>query len=155
MLATSTTFPNGVPGAHIPLAPGLAALSIPERMVEVIRRQQRDGQPTTRDDFHQAEETCDLSDAELNGHIGQAKRLANVGTVRHDQPGRPVDPWEYDRDYRSERVSFGARIIAGMLPEPGDLFVALRNRGFCTREIGALWPEIIAEAALLFTRQVR
>jgi hypothetical protein len=136
---------------RIPLAPALAALTVPERMLAVIRRQAHQGQPTTREDFRQAEETCDLSDGELDASIGDAKRLANPEVVRHDRPQPPVNPWDHDPEYRKERVAHAAGIIAGLMPNPGDLLVALRQRNFSTAEIGALWPEIIAAAAHSFS----
>lgn len=141
-------------GTYLP--PALAALSIPERMREVIRRKTRQGQPTTRDDFHGAEETCDLSDAELDTNIGAASRLASAEAVRHDQPTAPVHPWDFDPDYRRERVARGAEIIGGLLPDAPAIHLALRSAGFATREVGDLWPELIEAAAHGFrTAQVR
>lgn len=134
----------------IPLPPSVAALSIPERMAIVIREKAREGQPTTRDDFHQALETSDLSDGELDENIGRAKRLMHPEIVRHDQPAAPSYAWEQDLDYRNERVTRGAGIIAGMMPDPGDIHTQLRTAGFSTREVGALWGEIIARAGSMF-----
>lgn len=132
----------------VPLAPPLAALSIPERMLAVITRNRLAGLATTRDDFHQAEETCDLSDAELDANIGRAKRLANRDAVRHDQPAAPVSPWEADPDYRASRIALAAGTLAGLMPTEAEAIAILRTGDrFSVRELGALWPEIITETA--------
>lgn len=137
------------------LSPDLAGLTVPRRMVAVMARQTRMGQPTTREDFHQAEETCDLTDVELDANIGAAKRLLNARAVRLDQPAAPIDPWDFDRDYRAERVACAADIVAPHLPAGESACVlALRQRQFSAREIGALWDEIIAAARPLLDARV-
>lgn len=137
----------------IPLPPSLAALSIPERMLEVIRRNAHEGQPTTERDFLDAEETCDLSVDQLHAHIGAAKRLANKEVVRHDQPASPLQPWDFDTDYRKERVRLAAASLAGIIPSETDMFALLRHGDrFTATELGALWSEIMAETTSLFGR---
>lgn len=134
----------------IPLPPSISALSIPERMVQVMRDRRMQGQPTTLDDFLQAGETCDLSEAQLAANIGAAKRLIHPETVRHDQPARPHDPWE-DREYRQSRVQLAAGMLAGAMPTEAEVHAILRQGDrFTARELGALWPEIIAAAGDLF-----
>ncbi len=137
------------------IPPSIAALSIPERMVEVMRRQRLQGQPTTISDFLEAAETCDLSEAVLCGKIGAAKRMLHPEVVRHDQPVTPVMPWDIDRDYRRERVTKAAGLLAELPRNFGDAntFTVLRQ-GFTSRELGDLWPEILAEAnAMLCARR--
>lgn len=135
----------------IPLPPSFAALPIPERMVRVMRERRMQGQPTTLDDFLQASETCDLSEAQLAANIGAAKRLIHPETVRHDQPARPRDPWDFDRDYRKSRVQLAAGMLAGAMPTEAEVHAILRQGDrFTARELGALWPEIIAAAGDLF-----
>lgn len=129
----------------IPLAPSLAALSIPELMLSVIRRNAHEGQPTTRADFQQAEETCHLSDAQLDANIGAAKRLANQSVIRHDQPPAPVMAWDHDPEYRRQRVTFAAFLITGNLPGDDVAVAALRSAHYSTAEIAALWPEIMRD----------
>lgn len=138
----------------VPLVPSLAGLSTVDRMLIVMRRQSRQGQPTTIDDFNEAEETCDLSPAELYGNIGNAKRLMNVETVRHDQPPMPGEPWDFDRDYRKERVAKAAAMVADLPASFGDgnMFAVLRQ-AFTSRELGALWPEIITATASLINQR--
>lgn len=137
----------------IPLPPSLAALSIPERMLEVIRRNAHEGQPTTERDFLDAEETCDLSLDQLHAHIGAAKRLANIEVVRDDQPASPLQPWDFDTDYRKQRVRLAAASLAGIIPSETDMFALLRQGDrFTAAELGALWSEIMAETTSLFGR---
>lgn len=133
-----------------PLAPAFAEMTIVDRMLEVVRRQARQGQPTTISDFKEAEETCDLTIGQLTDNIGRVKRLMNTETIRHDQPARPLWPWEIDEDYRKDRVNRAARLIAGA-PQLGDpdMFSVLRNEGYCARELGALWKDILIEAAAI------
>lgn len=143
MLQTTATSER----TFVPLVPSLAGLSTVDRMLIVMRRQSRQGQPTTFDDFNEAEETCDLSPAELYGNIGNAKRLMNVETVRHDQPPAPVMPWDLDRDYRKERVTKAAGMLVALpLAACGaDAFAGLRQ-GFSANELRDLWSEILVEA---------
>lgn len=133
-----------------PLAPAFAGMTIVERMLEVIRRNARQGQPTTLSDFREAEETCDLTVGQLTDNIGRAKRLMNTETIRHDQPARPVWPWDVDEEYRRDRVERAARLITGA-PQLGDpdIFAVLRNEGYCAHELGALWKDILLEAAAI------
>lgn len=133
-----------------PLAPVYADMTIVERMCEVMRRNQRQGQPTTVTDFKEAEETCDLSLAVLTDNIGKAKRLMNTETIRYDHPARPADPWDMLGDYRQQRVERAAHLIAGnpALGDP-DMFAVLRQAGYSARELGALWKDILVEAAAI------
>lgn len=137
-----------------PIPPSIASLSIPERMVEVMRRLRMQGQPTTISDFLAAEETCDLSEAELCANIGAAKRMIHPEVVRHDRPPTPVMPWDFDRSYRRERVARAAAIVADLPASFGDadMFSVLRQ-AFSARELGDLWPEIIAAAAALVAQR--
>ena len=131
-----------------PVPPSIAAMSVVERMVEVMRRLRTRGQPTTLSDFLEAEETCDLSEAVLCANIGAAKRMIHPEVVRHDQPITPVMPWDLDTDYRKERVAKAAAILADLPASFGDAntFTVLRQ-AFGTRELGDLWPEIVSAAA--------
>lgn len=142
MLATAT----------IPLAPRFAGLTIPQRMLVVIRRHRAIGDgTTTRENFRQAEETCDLTDAELDANIGAAKRLADPETVRFDQPQAPAYPWETDRAYRRQRVERAANLIVGLTPDPGQINTVLRTNNYEPREVGDLYGEIINAAARIFS----
>ena len=132
--------------AAYPPPPAVSAQSIPERMAAVMRANRIQGQPTTRDDFHQALETCDLSDAELDANIGAAKRLVDPEVVRHDQPPRPGRYWNIDPDYRRERVTRGAALVTRTLPGDDVAVAALLSAGYCAAEIADLWSEIMAEA---------
>lgn len=120
----------------IPLRPALAALSIAERLCEVIRRNRLEGRPTTREDFRQAEETCDLTDEQVDAHIGAAKRLMHPEVVRHDQPASPLMPWDADPSYRAERIAEAA----------GRIAATLRAAHYTPDEIAALGPAITAAA---------
>lgn len=135
---------------HFPAGPAYASMTIVERMLEVVRRQQLQGQPTTITDFKEAEETCDLTVGQLTDNIGVVKQMMNREVIRHDQPARPLWPWEADLDYRRERVERAARLIAGA-PQLGDpdMFAVLRQSGYSARELGALWKEILLEAAAI------
>ncbi len=135
---------------NFPAGAVYTGMTIVERMLEVVRRQQLQGQATTLADFKEAEETCDLTVAQLTGNIGAVKQLMNREIIRHDQPARPVSPWDIDLDYRKERVERAARLIAGA-PQLGDpdMFAVLRTSGYCARELGALWKEILTEAAAI------
>lgn len=136
---------NLVPLAPVP--PAIAQMSIVDRMVEVIRRKRLEGQPTTITDFLHAEETCDLSEAQIGAHIGAAKRVMNAEVVRHDQPATPVMPWDMDRTYRKQRVAEAAGILVA-LPLGNctvDAFAHL-HQGFSANELRDLWHEILAEA---------
>lgn len=130
-----------------PVPASIAAMSIPERMVEVIRRKRLEGQPTTIVDFLHAEETCDLSEATLGAHLGAAKRMIHPETVRYDQPAVPVMPWDLDRDYRKERVATAAGILVALPLADcnADAFASL-HQGFSGNELRDLWHEILAEA---------
>lgn len=119
----------------VPPVAEIAAMPIPERMCEVIRRNRLEGQPTTLSDFHQAEETCDLSDAELEANIGHARRLMRPELVRIDQPPTPMHPWD-DPGYRKERIEEGRAAVAE----------ALRRRHYTPAEVKALGPAITAAA---------
>lgn len=132
----------------VPAPPSVASLSIPERMAAVIRQQAHQGQPTTRDDFHQALETCDLSDAQLDAHIGEAKRLVHPEVVRQDSPPTGIAPWDFLPDYRRERVALAASLVNGLLPGDDVAVATLRSANFSNQEIAALWPEIIREVRL-------
>ncbi|MDF2980932.1 MAG: hypothetical protein K0Q69_704 [Devosia sp.] len=136
---------NVVPLAPIP--PSIAQMSIVDRLVEVIRRKRLEGQPTTIIDFLHAEETCDLSEAQIGAHIGAAKRVMNAEVVRHDQPAAPVMPWDLDRDYRRQRVAKAAGIIVDLpLSDCSvDAFAHL-HQGFSANELADLWSEILGEA---------
>ena len=129
--------------AGVPMPPGLAALSIPERMAQVIRARRLQGCPTTERDFLEAVETCDLSVAELHANIGTAKRLVHPELVRHDQPAAPVQPWDHDREYRAERVSRAVATLAAALEAERR---HLRGR-YSDAELTALWPDIVAGLA--------
>lgn len=136
---------NVVPLAPIP--PSIAQMSIAERLVEVIRRKRLEGQPTTITDFLHAEETCDLSEAQIGAHIGAAKRLMKGEVVRHDQPATPVMPWDLDRNYRKERVAHAAGTLVA-LPLSNcsvEAFAGL-HQGYSANELRDLWPEILTEA---------
>lgn len=132
-----------------PLSPAYAAMSIPERMVEVIRRKAGEGQPTTEQDFLQSEETCDLDVDQLKTHIGAATRLANQGADRVIERIAPAKPWDLYPDYRKQRVADAAAHLAGMIPSETDRFALLRQCEFEADEIGDLWDEITTEAANL------
>lgn len=112
---------------RIPLLPDIAALTIPERMLLVMRQRTQQGQPTTRDDFRQAEETCELSDAELDAHIGAAKRLASQEVVRQVS----LHP-----DQSATRIlTRMRREVASMLPTRQTIVSTLKAKGFSPREI--------------------
>lgn len=136
---------NVVPLAPIP--PAIAQMSIVERLVEVIRRQRLEGQPTTITDFLHAEETCDLSEAQIGAHIGAAKRVMKAEVVRHDQPATPVMPWDMDRAYRKQRVAEAAGILVALPLDNcnADAFAHL-HQGFSANELCDLWHEILTEA---------
>lgn len=132
----------------VPLPQSIAALKISERMAMVIRSKAHEGQPTTRDDFHQALETSDLSDTQLDANIGEAKRLMHPEVVRHDQPPKPVMPWDHDPEYRRERVTYAASLVTGAPCLVTPVAVAtLRTANYSPAEIAALWPEIMNHAA--------
>lgn len=101
------------------------------RMARVMRRQLELGQPTTEDDFLEAEETCDVSRAELHAQIGAAKRLIAQG----------ADLAEIETT--QQRVTRALRLIGGLIPDDTALFEQLRQGGFSSIEIGALWPHLM------------
>jgi hypothetical protein len=143
---------NVVPLAPIP--PAIARMSIVDRLVEVIRRKRLEGQPTTIIDFLHAEETCDLSEAQIGAHIGAAKRVMNSEVVRHDQPAAPVMPWDLDRDYRRQRVA-GAAATLVALPVSNcsvEAFASL-HQGYSANELRDLWPEILVEAFAIIQKR--
>jgi len=134
------------------LSPEIAALTIPERLIEVIRRKRLEGQPTTITDFLEAEETCDLSAAVIGANIGAAKRMLRPEIVRQVYPATPVMPWDMDPRYRKERVAEAATILVDLPAQacnPGAF--ADSRHGFSERELKDLWPEIITEALTLIS----
>lgn len=140
--STATAPEGGAPAMRhtaqhpVPPVAEIARMPIPERMCEVIRRNRLEGQPTTLSDFRQAEETCDLTDAELEANIGHARRLMRPELVRIDQPPTPLMPWELDTDYAKERIEEGRAAVAE----------ALRRRHYTPAEVKALGPAIAAAA---------
>lgn len=129
------------------LPPAIAALSIPERLVVVIREKNLEGQPTTIQDFLEAAETCDLSEAVIAANIGAAKRMLRPEIVRQVYPSVPMMPWDMDPSYRRERIAKAAEILVDLPLTACDpnAFADLRH-GFSAGELKALWPEIIGEA---------
>jgi hypothetical protein len=113
--------------------------SILERMAAVIIRKSKDGQPTHVTDLEHA----GFTGGQIAAHMPAASRMATETVVRDIH----ADIDGYDRN---SRVALGARIITGMLPDAGQMHVALRQAGFPSPEVGDLWPEIIAHAAEAF-----
>jgi len=108
------------------------ATPIPLRMARVMRQQDALGLPTTEDDFLQAEETCDVSLADLKANIGAAKRLIAQGAdlAENKTPG--------------QRVTEAASILEPLLPDDQRIFAMLRANGYSSVELGDLWPLIMA-----------
>lgn len=142
-----------------PLSPAIAAMSVQERMLAVVRRINPHGDPdegpsVTIADFQQAEETCDLTDSQISVNIGAVKRLARQAAEAETvSPIAPAQPWDLYPEYRKERVAAAAAHLAGLIPSETDAFAHLRQANFEAAELGALWDEIHAEAARLYTGQ--
>lgn len=138
-----------------PLSPALAAMSVQERMLAVVRRINPHGDPdegpsVTIADFHRAEETCDLTDSQISVNIGAVKRLARQAASETVEPIAPAQPWDLYPDYRKQRIADAAAHLAGLIPSEIDAFVLLRQANFEAAELGALWDEIHAETARLY-----
>lgn len=137
-----------------------ASVPIVERMSEVMRRHRMRDQPTTLDDFFEAEETCDLGEATLRENIGRAARKVNIEFLRRidRHPALPIAPWDFDADYRHERIAQAANLLIerGVTGRNGaDLLSVLVEKGrFSEREVAALRLEILTLATtLLLTRK--
>lgn len=135
----------------IPLDPQTAALTIPERMFQVMERNRLQGQPTTRNDFRQAAETSDLSDGELDANIGNAKRLIDPRTVRYDEPARPLSPLA-DAGYRKQVSDRMAADLVGLMPTRQVMVTLLMSRGLSKAELDACFDDAVREAGFRFAR---
>src|SRR3569623_1965274 len=104
--AAVTTAAQPAPWAH---------LDIPHRMALVIDRYRfsLDGTVTERN-FEAEHETCDLSLEELRANIGKAQQLIEAGVTATAA---------YDR---AARVSEGARLVLGLMPQIGAMHEMLR-----------------------------
>jgi hypothetical protein len=140
MFHASTT-PDATPYMP-PLPTGLAELPPPELMAIVMRRV---GEGCTLDDFKEAAETCDLSEARLKANIGAATRIVMLDGQRNDQPQPPLHPWDADPSYRVELIKRGGRLVATGLADTAAIVAALERGGIEVPAIVALWDDIISE----------
>lgn len=110
--------------------------TLKERMSAVLVRVIRQGRDVLAADL----EREGFKPADIATHMPAASKLAD------EQLSRDVyaDIKGYDRE---ERIRTGARIIRGLMPDPGTIHSTLRMAGFETLEVGDLWPELIARAA--------
>jgi hypothetical protein len=143
------------PDLKAPQAPHPIVLALAAAMGRLIGCQDR---CVTRDDLI-AE---GFTEAELAAHGTEATALARQNFIRtlgehtateHLPPGaaepdclpsiRPLPP---GLPTRAERVAAGAAIIAGLMPDIRPIHLALKGRGFTSREISDLMPDILAVA---------
>ena len=138
MLATETAATPYMP----PLPAALAILPTPELMAIVMRRI---GEGCGIDDFREAAETCDLSEAKLRANLGAAKRILLVESERQVFPARPLAPWDADPSYRKELVQQAGRVFALGYADPALMIAALARAGFEPEAMIALWDEFVTE----------
>lgn len=112
-------------------------LDIPHRMARAIERYRfrLDGTVTERD-FQAEPETCELSLDELRANIGKATILV--------EEGEPAPAYD-----RAARIAFGVQIVLGLMPQIGQMHVALRAH-FDPKEEGELWDDIVSGGAQRF-----
>lgn len=122
--------------------------TIGERMAaDVIIPLARQGQATHFGDLTNA----GFTPAQIGAWFPKAKALADAVTFRQDAPPETLDeepqldPWDADADYRTIRIARAAGVIAGLV-DASVIHALLRADNFSSREIGALWPQILEEA---------
>ncbi len=118
--------------------------AVVEAMARVIRVHARQGEPTSAYDFAVA----GISTGDVHANWAAAKAIADAEVIRQDaidEPEPQLDPWVADADYRTIRIDKAAAVVVGGIDEQ-MIFALLRAGGaFSAREIGDLWPQIMAE----------
>lgn len=150
MLNATTLTP--APAYMPPLPAEQAVLPTPELMAIVMRRV---GKPVERRHFHAAPETCDLTDAQLDAHIGAAARIVEAGDTRQVFPQPPLHPWDADPSYRVELIRRGGRLVATGLADTAAIVAALDRGQIEPAAMIDLWDDIITEAIDQMHRQPR
>jgi hypothetical protein len=113
-------------------------------MAELFVTNERRGYPTTLDDL----EAAGFSGVDITLHVPAARRIAREAMADRDVSQSPVD---YDPIARIEKA---AGIMAGVVGAgEGVIFDALRREGFATRELGNLYPRIIARCCEILVAQ--
>lgn len=114
------------------------------RMAEVFIKNERRGYPTTLEDL----ETEGFNTTDIVMHTPAARRIARESMADRDIAASPV---EYDRPARVEK---GARLMADLIgANDGMIFAKIRESGFPTKELGQLYPDMIARASVLLATQ--
>jgi hypothetical protein len=109
------------------------ALALAEAMGRLIGCQDR---CVTRDELL----VEGFTEAELTAHGSAAADIARQNFVRTiAAPGPALTS-------RAERVQYGATVVAGLMPDIRPIHLALKGRGFNSREISDLLPDILAGA---------
>lgn len=123
------------PATEPATAPNATGPSIAERIATVIRRHGGAEASVSRRDFRRAAETCDLSDDELEAHIGAAAKIVAA----------TVDPLaDYDVERRINRA---VTVLRALLPDAPAMRATLQRNGFSSVEIAALWPRLMPRLA--------
>ncbi len=142
-----------VPGSHFTSLTNFDERepSIAQRMADIIIARSKDAQPTCQGDLKMA----GFSTGEIGAHFPEASRIANQTVIRQDAVYEPGKPWEQDPAYRADRVQLAASTLAGFMPTDAEAIALLRQGDrFGTRELGDLWPEIIAATASLVGQKI-
>lgn len=114
--------------------------TIADRIADVYIRNGKDGQPTMAADLAAEGFNPD----QIAAHGPAAQRIAKKALTRDVADDAPVT---YDR---VARVQKAAALIGGVLPDAQQIFRLLREENYPAREIGILWPEILAVAGDVF-----
>lgn len=118
--------------------------NVADAMARVMRVNARQGQSTSAYDFAAA----GIGTADVHANFARAKRIIDAEVIRQDavpEEEPELRPWDADADYRTIRIDRAARAIAGLF-DPLAIHALLRADNFTSEEIGALWPQILAEA---------
>ncbi len=112
-----------------------------ERMVSLFITNQMRGYPTDLDDLKAA----DLGDPLTLALCPKARREADRRLADRDLADDAV---AYDREGRVERL---ANILIGYLKPNGEGWDVARRAGYPSRELGDIWPDVVARVSTLTT----